>query len=95
VDLRIVRAHDPERRVTARLMIGRGVLVYVLWALSWIVPNVVISATNSGTVGTLTWLVLVGVVLWRAVDGRLPHDRLSATRMADRAGGPGFRDGAR
>lgn len=95
LDLQIVRVHDPERRMSARRMIWRAFLMYAVWIFAWIVPIVVTAVTNSGTIGTLTWLVLVGVVLWRAVDGRLPHDRLSATRMADRAGGPGFRDGAR
>lgn len=93
--LRVVRTNAPERPISARRLIWRAFLMYAVWIFAWTVPIVVASVANSGTVGTLTWLVLVGVVLWRAVDGRLPHDRLSATRMADRAGGPGFRDGAR
>lgn len=95
LDLRIVRHADPTRPMSARRMIWRAFLLYVVWTFAWIVPVVVAAATNSGMAGTLTWLALVGAALWRAVDGRLPHDRLSATRMADRAGGPGFRDEAR
>lgn len=93
--LQIVRMHDPKRPMSARRMIWRAFLMYAVWTFSWIVPAVVIATTESGVIGNLAWLVLVGAVLWRAVDGRLPHDRLSATRMADRAGEPGFRDGAR
>lgn len=95
LNLRILRLSEPDRPTSARRMIWRAFLMYAVWIFAWIVPLVVAAVTNSSMVGILTWLVLVGVVLWRAVDGRLPHDRLSATRMADWAGGPGFRDGAR
>ena len=95
LDLQVVRVRHPERRLSARRMIWRALLMYVVWVFAWIVPMVVGAAAQSSAVAVLTWLVLVGVVLWRAVDGRLPHDRLSATRMADRAGGPGLRDEAR
>lgn len=95
MELRIERTRRPDLRVSTRLMIGRALLLQVVWFASWIAPVIVGAVAGSGAITLLTWLVLVGVVLWRAADGRLPHDRLSATRMAHRAGEPGVWDGAR
>lgn len=86
--LKVTRVDSPGHRVSTRLMIGRAVLLYLVGFGSMAAAAVAGLAADSWNLGNLVWVVAVGAVLWLAPQGRLPHDRLSGTRMADWTAAP-------
>lgn len=80
--LRIVRT-AAGRPIRTRTLVLRELALYAVLFVLLVGSGVLGFTLGSQRVANLAGLVAVGLVLWRAVDGRLPHDRLSGTRMID------------